>query len=172
VRTIAATHKELSLLVEKGLFREDLFFRLDVLRVPVPPLRDRTDDLPALIEHFLDRSLERASRSVLSGFEPDALDFLASHSWPGNVRQLENVIERLVVTAGTPLAQLADVKHALGTVREADPISPLLLNPPTLAELETRYIEAILKKVGGSKPRASEILGIDLSTLYRREKKP
>jgi len=170
VRIIAATHKDLSVLVERGLFREDLFFRLDVLRVPVPALRERTDDLPALVEHFLEKSLERASRSLLAGFEPEALDFLSRHSWPGNVRQLENLIERLVVTASNPLAQLTDVKHALGSVREPDPIAPLLRKPPTLAELESRYIEAILEKVGGSKPKASEILGIDLSTLYRREK--
>jgi two-component system, NtrC family, response regulator HydG len=170
-RVIAATHKDLSVLVERGLFREDLFFRLDVLRVPVPPLRERAEDLPALVEHFLEKSLERASRSLLAGFEPEALDFLASHSWPGNVRQLENLIERLVVTASSALAKLEDVKHALGTVREPDPIAPLLLKPPTLAELEKRYIDAVLQKVAGSKPKASEILGIDLSTLYRREKK-
>ena len=171
VRIIAATHKDLSVLVDSGLFREDLFFRLDVLRVPVPPLRERTDDLPSLVEHFLEKSLERASRSILAGFEADALDYLAAHAWPGNVRQLQNLIERLVVTAGSPLAQLTDVQHALASAREPDPIAPLLRKPTTLAELERRYIEGILQKVGGNKPKASEILGIDLSTLYRREKK-
>ena len=169
-RVIAATHKDLSLLVERGLFREDLFFRLDVLRVPVPPLRERTEDFPALVEHFLSKSLERSPRSVLAGLAPEALDFLVGHSWPGNVRQLENLIERLVVTASSPLAQLLEVKQALGTVRELDPIGPLLLKPPTLQQLEDRYIDAILQKVGGSKPKAAEILGVDLSTLYRREK--
>ena len=170
VRCIAATHKDLSVLVERGLFREDLFFRLDVLRVSVPALRERSEDIPVLVEHFLQRSVERSPRTILAGLQPDALDLLASHGWPGNVRQLENLIERLVVTASTPLAPLADVQHALGGVRESDPILQLLRKPITLQTLETRYIDAVLHKVGGSKAKAAEILGIDLSTLYRREK--
>ncbi len=114
VRCIAATRKDLSQLVDQELFRQDLFFRLDVLRVPVPALRDRADDIPVLVEYFLRKSLERSPRSVLAGVEPDALDFLAGCEWPGNVRQLENLVERLVVTASTPLACLDDVRHGLG----------------------------------------------------------
>jgi two-component system response regulator HydG len=170
VRLVAATHKDLTVLVEKGIFREDLFFRLDVLRVPVPALRERPEDIPLLIEHFLRRSIERSPRSVLTGFEPEAMDHLATYGWPGNVRQLENLIERLVVTAAAPLARLAEVKTALGPVRDADPIAPLLRSLPTLQDLEDRYIDAVLRKVGGSKAKAADILGIDLSTLYRREK--
>jgi two-component system response regulator HydG len=170
VRCVAATHKDLGELVQKSLFREDLFFRLDVLRVPVPALRERTDDIPMLVDHFLRKSLRGASRSVLAGFEPEALDFLQSCDWPGNVRQLENLIERLVVTASTPLARLADVQQALGPVRNVDPIAALLQRPLRLDELENRYISAILQRVGGSKLKAAEILGVDPSTLYRREK--
>jgi two-component system response regulator HydG len=171
VRCIAATHKELSVLVEKGLFREDLFFRLDVLRVPVPALRERGGDIPKLVEHFLAKSLERTPRSLLAGIEPEALDYLASYGWPGNVRQLENLIERLVVTAATPLAPLEVVKRALEPVRDQNPLALLLRKPMTLVELEDRYIEGVLQKVEGNKPKAAEILGIDLSTLYRREKR-
>jgi two-component system response regulator HydG len=171
VRCLAATHKELSVLVEKGLFREDLFFRLDVLRVPVPALRERGGDVPKLVEHFLAKSLERTPRSLLAGLEPEALEYLSTYGWPGNVRQLENLIERLVVTAATPLAPLADVQRALGPIRDTNPIAPLLRKPMTLEELEDRYIEGILQKVEGNKPKAAEILGIDLSTLYRREKR-
>jgi two-component system response regulator HydG len=171
VRCVAATHKDLTSLVEKGLFREDLFFRLDVLRVLVPSLRERAEDIPLLASFFLRRAVERYPRSILTGLEPAALAHLASYSWPGNVRQLVNLIERLAVTAATPLASLADVRAALGPAREADPIAPLLRNPLTLHELETRYIEAVLRTVGGSKAKAAEILGIDLSTLYRRDKK-
>ena len=170
VRCISATHKDLGLLVEQGQFREDLFFRLDVLRVAVPPVRDREDDIPALIEHLLKKSLDRAPRSVLVGFEPEALDFLTGYSWPGNVRQIENLIERLVVTASTPLARLADVTHALGSARETDPVAPLVRKNLSLQDLEDRYIDAIMKKVGGNKAKAAEILGIDISTLYRKEK--
>jgi two-component system, NtrC family, response regulator HydG len=170
VRCVAATHKDLSVLVERGMFREDLFFRLDVLRVPVPALRERIEDIPMLVEHFLQVSLERCPRSALAGLEPDALDYLARHAWPGNVRQLGNLIERLVVTASRPLARLADVKTALGPTRDPDPIAALLQKPPTLQELEERYTQAVLQKVFGSKSEAAKILGIDLSTLYRREK--
>jgi two-component system response regulator HydG len=91
--------------------------------------------------------------------------------WPGNVRQLENLVERLVVTAQVPFARLADVQQALGPGgRDQDPVSLLVQRPLTLAELSDRYIAAILQKVGGSKQKAADILGVDPSTLYRREK--
>ena len=155
VRCIAATHKDLSVLVEQGLFRADLFFRLDVLRVRVPPLRERREDIPLLVDHFLRRSLERSARSVLVGFEPDALEFLVGRNWPGNVRQLENVIERLVVTASRSLARLDDVRRAVDPVWKSDPFPRLLKNPMTLHELEDRYFAGILKMVGGNKARAA-----------------
>jgi two-component system, NtrC family, response regulator HydG len=170
VRCVAATHKDLSVLVEKKLFREDLFFRLDVLRVPVPPLRERGEDVLTLVDHFLKKSLGAGTPSILSGFEPDALDFLAACDWPGNVRQLENLVERLVVTASTSLAKLTDVRAALGPRREADLISPLVMQRLTLDEVEGRYINGILQLVDGSKSKAAEILGVDPSTLYRRDK--
>jgi len=171
VRCIAATHKDLGQLVEKGLFREDLFFRLDVLRVPVPALHERAEDIPLLVEHFLRKSLDRSPRSVLQGFEPEALDHLMAFRWPGNVRQLENLVERLVVTAQVPFARLADVQGALGPGgRDQDPVSLLVQRPLTLGDLSDRYIAAILQKVGGSKQKAADILGVDPSTLYRREK--
>jgi two-component system response regulator HydG len=170
VRCIAATHKDLGQLVGEGLFREDLFFRLDVLRVPVPALHERSEDIPLLVDHFLRRSLDRSPRSVLQGFEPEALDALMAYRWPGNVRQLENLVERLVVTAQVPLARLADLQQALGPGRDQDPLSLLVQKPLTLGELSDRYIAAILQKVGGSKQKAAELLGVDPSTLYRREK--
>src|SRR5262249_20202384 len=156
IRCIAATHKQLPVLVEQNLFRQDLFFRLDVLRVFVPALRDRADDVPMLVEHFLNRSRERARHSVLAGFESDALDFLADCEWPGNVRQLENLVERLVVTASAPLARLEDVRQALGPMPGADPIPRLLQNPPTIDELVEHYIAAVLKSVGGSKTKTAQ----------------
>jgi two-component system response regulator HydG len=171
VRCIAATHKDLSVLVEKGQFREDLFFRLDVLRVQVPPLRERGEDIPLLVDHFLRQSLEKSARSVLAGFEPDALEFLAGCDWPGNVRQLENLIERLVVTASESFAKLADVKRALGPAWTSDPIPRLLQNPMTMQDLEERYLAGVLKMVGGNKVKAAEILGVDPSTVYRRNKR-
>ncbi|MEA2699544.1 MAG: two-component system, NtrC family, response regulator HydG [Myxococcales bacterium] len=170
VRCIAATNKDLSVLVEKGQFREDLFFRLDVLRISVPSLRERSDDIAELAEHFIRKSLERSPRSVLVGFQPDALDYMIGYGWPGNVRQLENLIERLVVTASSPRAGLAEVRQVLGPSRETDPIPVLLQKPMTLQALEDRYIAAVLQRVGGSKQKAAEVLGVDPSTLYRRDK--
>jgi len=171
VRCIAATHKDLSVLVEQGLFREDLFFRLDVLRVRVPPLRERGEDIPLLVDHFLRQSLEKSSRSVLAGFEPEALEFLAACDWPGNVRQLENLVERLVVTASQSFARLDDVQRALGPGWTSDPVPRQLQNPMSLHDLEDRYIAAVLESVGGNKLKAAEILGFDPSTVYRRQKR-
>jgi two-component system response regulator HydG len=139
--------------------------------VPVPPLRARPDDIPLLVETCLRASLERSARSVLAGLEPDALDYLAGCEWPGNIRQLENLIERLVVTAAAPLARLEDVKRALGPAPAWDPLPRLAAHPISLAELEDRYIASVLESVGGSKSRAAEILGVDPSTLYRRQKR-
>ncbi|HVZ73530.1 MAG TPA: sigma-54 dependent transcriptional regulator [Polyangia bacterium] len=170
VRCIAATHKDLAQLVEKGLFREDLFFRLDVLRVVVPALHERSEDIPTLVDHFLRRSLDRSPRAQMVGFEPDALDFLVGYGWPGNVRQLQNLVERLVVTASSARVSLAEVKQALGPARDVDPIAALVAKPLTLQALEDRYIAGVLQKVGGSKQKAAELLGVDPSTLYRREK--
>src|SRR3569623_746406 len=170
VRCSSATHKDLATLVEQQRFRQDLFFRLDVLRVPLPPLRQRGGDFPVLIEHFLGRSRGRAPGAAMNGFEPEAMDFLATYSWPGNVRQLENLVERLVVTATGPLASVADVKKALGDVRQIDPFQALLAQPMSLHELADRYIAGVLENVGGSKLKAASVLGVDASTLYRREK--
>jgi len=171
VRCIATTRKDLAALVEENAFRQDLFFRLDVLRVPVPALRDRADDIPALVEHFLAKSRERSPTSALVGVEPAALDFLAGCDWPGNVRQLENLVERLVVTASASLARLEDVKQALGPTPAADLFPRMAQNALKLDELVERYIAAVLKSVDGSKAKAAQILGVDLSTLYRREKR-
>ena len=137
----------------------------------MPALRDRADDIPALVDHFLRKSLEQSPRSILAGLAPDALALLAEGDWPGNVRQLENLIERLVLTASTPLACLDDVREALGPTTGTDPIPRLVQNPLKLDELVERYIAGVLRSVGGSKPKAAQLLGVDASTLYRREKR-
>jgi two-component system response regulator HydG len=173
VRCIAATHRDLRSLVHANQFREDLFFRLDVLRVPVPPLRERREDIPALVEHFLERCARRVPRATMTmaGFTADAFDLLCKYAWPGNIRELENLIERLAVTATTRHVGAAEIREVVGWVRPGDPVTTLLTEPMTLAELEDRYIEAVLEKVEGNKVRAAELLGIDLSTLYRRQRR-
>jgi two-component system response regulator HydG len=170
VRCIAATHRDLDELVAQERFREDLFFRLNVLRVVVPPLRERPEDIPPLIEHFLERSRSRVPGTPVAGLSGEALKALAASPWPGNVRELENLIERLVVTGSGQQIDLAAAQEALGGARLVDRFAPLLKDPVTLAELEEHYIAAVLESVGGNKGRAAEILGVDLSTVYRRVK--
>ncbi len=158
VRCLASTHTDLQALVEAGRFRRDLFFRLDVLRVAVPSLRERRDDIPALVSHLA------AGRMELSA---EALDLLAGHAWPGNVRELENLIERLVIGGAAQVGR-REAAEALGGLAPATAVADLVRSPMPLGELEERYIAAVLAKEGGNKARAAELLGIDLSTLYRR----
>ena len=172
VRCVAATHHDLDQLVAAGSFREDLFFRLNVLRVRVPSLRERPEDIAPLVEHFLARSRGRVPGTQISGIRADALQALTAHSWPGNVRELENLIERLVVIGSGQQIELATVQEALGPKRVVDLLAGILQAPISLADLEERYIAAVLDHVGGNKSRAAEILGVDLSTIYRRVKQP
>jgi two-component system response regulator HydG len=171
VRCIAATHRDLEELVREARFREDLFFRLDVLRVRVPPLRERRDDIPVLVELFLERSARRVPKIAMAGFTHDALELLHQYSWPGNVRELENLIERLAVTASGRLVGVGEIREAVRWTRPGDLVTELIKEPMTLADLEARYIDAVLDQVDGNKVRAAQILGIDLSTLYRRQRR-
>jgi two-component system, NtrC family, response regulator HydG len=172
VRCIAATHHDLDGLVASGQFREDLFFRLNVLRVSVPSLRERPEDIAALTEHFLARSRGRVPGASVTGLTAEALRAFAGYAWPGNVRELENLVERLVVTATGPQIDVAAVREVLGPVRAVDQLEALLADPIPLVELEDRYIAGVLERVGGNKGRAAEILGVDQSTIYRRIKQP
>ena len=166
VRVIAATHRDLPALVKEGRFREDLYYRLNVLPVFVPPLRDRPEDIPALAAHFLAAARQRAPMSPVRSIGQDALRALSESSWPGNVRELANCIERAVVFGHD---EMMDSTH-LPSVPDAarDGAWPFASHEPwTLRRLTRAYMEWVLTKTGGNKERAAEILGIDLSTLYR-----
>jgi two-component system, NtrC family, response regulator HydG len=173
VRVIAATHRDLGALVKEGRFREDLYYRLDVLRVFVPPLRDRPEDIPALAAHFLAEACERAPRSPVRSIAPDALRVLTRSAWPGNVRELASSIERAVVFG---VVDTIDSSHfspprrdAYTPEREAGTLGwPFPRQAPwTLRRLSRAYTDWVLAETGGNKERAAEILGVDLSTLYR-----
>lgn len=175
VRVIACTHRDLRTLVEKGRFREDLYFRLDVLPVVVPPLRDHREDIPALAAHFLAEALERAPLSPVRAFSDDALAALTASPWPGNVRQLASCIERAVVFGtGETIhaddlalpARADDLEHPSEAARPSWP-SSTDGGPWTLRRLSRAYTDWVLAETGGDKERAAAILGIDLSTLYR-----
>jgi DNA-binding NtrC family response regulator len=163
VRIIAATNKDLEKLVKESRFREDLYYRLNVVRIVLPPLRERKEDIPMLAYHCLQK-IGAGSRRVIHGFVPDTIELLQRYHWPGNVRELENVIERAVSLAHGPLLLPTDLPD---TIRHA-PSTPTDDNELlTLDELEKRYLQKVLRETGGNKVKAARILGIDRRTLYR-----
>lgn len=166
VRIIAATNKNLEELVAEKKFREDLFYRLNVVTIHLPPLRERPEDIPLLVDHFL-RKFASENNKPIPQISPKALDILMRYNWPGNVRELENVIERAVTLSQRPLILPEDLPRRLQT----EPTSPLLTyhlpSQIPLSELEKLYIKKVLEETGGNKKKAAEILGIDRRTLYR-----
>jgi DNA-binding NtrC family response regulator len=165
VRVIAATNQFLEPLVKSGNFREDLFDRLNVVPITLPPLREKKEDIPLLIIHFLQKSSEE-NRKQISYISPEALDILTQYSWPGNVRELRHTIERAVVLSTQPIILPEDLpKKMLEEVKGKEIQFPEELLP--LREVERRYVLKVLRETKGNKKKASEILGIDRTTLYR-----
>ena len=161
-RVIAATNLPLERAVGEGRFRQDLYYRLSVINIHVPALRDRRADIPLLIGTFLeDACLRAGARKVLSAA---ALDALMRYSWPGNVRELRNTIERLVVSTRGSLIEAVDVPDA---PVKTTPVDHPFADLPNLEELERRYLKHVLSAAGGNRTRVAEILGIDRRTLYR-----
>ncbi|MCE5272662.1 sigma-54 dependent transcriptional regulator [bacterium] len=166
VRVIAATNKDLEAEVESGQFRRDLFYRLNVIPITVPPLRERAGDIPALIDHFLRRLGRDQGHETL--FTPGALEVLSACSWKGNIRELENVIEQLTVTGPANRIGEEDLPARLRTPQPAPLAAGGPKPTPTLEAVETAYIEWVMNQVGGSRKEAARVLGIDPSTLYRK----
>ena len=164
VRILAATNKDLPTLVKKGAFREDLFYRLNVIAIGVPPLRERGDDILLLAKHFVARFSEEAGKP-LSHFSDNALHVLRNYYWPGNVRELENVVQRLVVMTDGEHIEVPD----LPTLMRFSALRKTGFTR-TLAEMEAEYIRNVLASVSGNKTRAAEILGIDRKTLREKLK--
>jgi two-component system response regulator HydG len=163
-RVVAATNKDLRSLVKTGVFREDLFFRLNVITISMPALRERDGDVLLLASHFVAKFAEELGRPV-PRFSDEAVRTLRNYHWPGNVRELENLIQRLVVMVEDDVIQVPDLpssmRFSLGREAGLD---------RTLAEVETEHIRNVLASVGGNKTRAAEILGIDRKTLRERLK--
>ncbi len=164
VRIVAATNKELPTLVKKGLFREDLFFRINVITVTIPPLRDRGDDIILLARHFAEKFSREIGRQA-PAMSDQTCRILKSYLWPGNVRELENLIQHLVVMIESDVIEAPDLPAHMrfSFPRELHPAR-------TLAEAETEYIRSVLESVGGNKSRAASILGIDRKTLREKLK--
>ncbi len=167
VRLLAATNRDLEEEIKRGNFRSDLFYRLNVIAIHLPPLRDRRDDIPVLIELFLQRSAQSRNEPV-KHVSADALEVLKSFAWPGNVRELENALERAVILTTSDVIDVSVLPERL-TQRRSEPlISERPPSNPTLDAIERAYIMWVLQSEGGNKTRAAEILGIDPSTLYRK----
>jgi transcriptional regulator with GAF, ATPase, and Fis domain len=183
VRVVAASNVDLARAAEQGTFRRDLFYRLSVFPIELPPLRERRADIHPLVIHFLEHYKQKTGRFV-SGISREALDALIGYDWPGNVRELENAIERAVIISSGRQIELDDLPEAIsGTVREARArtrrdreraaeegrdITLEISVPATIDEIERRAIEATLDYTGGDKTRASRALGIGRKTLYRK----
>ncbi len=168
VRIIAATHRDLKIMVKDGKFREDLFYRLNVVPIRVPPLRERREDIPLLAESFIKKFAIR-NGSKVTRVAPEAMSLLMAHPWPGNVRELENVIERAIVLSPD---DTIEKKVVLGSALEEaqQNIEQLHADRPTLEKLEERYIKMILAETDNKKDEAAKVLGVSRRTLYRKER--
>jgi transcriptional regulator with PAS, ATPase and Fis domain len=165
-RVIAATNRTLEELVTEGRFRQDLFYRVNVVRIEVPPLRDRPEDIPVLAEHFVRKFNSRQQREI-AGLDRAALKLLMAHDWPGNVRELENAIEHAFVLCAGGLI----LPQQLPTQLQSHAALSQHMTTLTLAEAEERLIRLALQRNKGNRRKTAEELGIALSTLWRRLKK-
>ncbi len=164
VRVIAATNKDLTVMIKAANFREDLYYRLNVINITVPPLRERKEDIVELSLHFLKKYAKKLSKAV-ADFTPEALELLSAYKWPGNVRELENVIERAVIVCEADTIGAEDL-----SISSYAAVAEMNVNP-SLEEMERDYILRVLKETGGNQSRASQLLGIDRKTLYLKLKK-
>jgi transcriptional regulator with PAS, ATPase and Fis domain len=172
VRMIAATNRDLAQLVKEGKFRDDLYYRLNVVRITLPSLSQRREDITMLAHHFLHKYAGISSYQV-KGFLPETLGLLKSYHWPGNVRELENAIERAVSLSHGPLLLPEDLPEAVrANAQTVEPLSGAIAPADseallTLDEVEKRHLARVLKETKGNKVKAAKILGIDRRTLYR-----
>lgn len=176
VRIIAATNRDLEKAIEEGKFREDLYYRLSVIPIHIPPLRERREDIPLLVEHFLEKFNSEKGRSV-SGFSPKAMERLIEYSWPGNVRELENLVERLVVLKRSGTIELEDLPDKIRFGPAKDPLGAIVLPEggirleETIHRLERELILQALRRTRGVKKEAAELLGMKRTTLIQKMKR-
>ena len=166
VRVLCATNKDLEAEAKAGRFREELLYRINVITIKLPPLRERKDDIPLLASHFLKKFERSLSRGGMR-FSKGAMKLLLGYAWPGNVRELENTIERAAILAETDVVHSHDLPDKLRS-NALPPGAEMDNGNVTLEDLEREHIKRVLGKVEGNKDRAAQMLGIHVSTLYRK----
>jgi len=167
VRFIAATHRDLRAEVKEGRFREDLFYRLNVMQIAIPPLRERKEDIPALARRFLDRQIALHGRHI-QGFSPDVMDRFMRHSWPGNIRELENAVEHACVLCRHDQIQVPELPSSFGELAAGGPTQGQPASSKDLRSQEMAMIQAALERHGGNRTAAAKELGIHTTTLWRK----
>jgi len=167
VRIISTSNRDIPFLIQQGRFREDLYYRLKVIDIEMPPLRERREDISLLIQHFINRFGKELNKTI-SGVSEDALRILLNYSWPGNVRELENVIQRAITLSQHEVITPDDLPLPMVQEREEKIFDKAWTERFTLNQLEKEYIKRVLVEVGGNKSKAAEILGLDRKTLYRK----
>jgi transcriptional regulator with PAS, ATPase and Fis domain len=176
VRIIAATHQNLEKLVEEKIFREDLFYRLSVIPITIPPLRERREDIPLLINHFTEKFNKEKKRNLL-GFDKEAMEVLCNCQWPGNIRELENLVERMVIIKGSGTVTRNDLpeKYVGNKAKPALESVPLpndgICLSSAVEEFENRLIVQAMEKTGGNKKEAALLLNLKRTTFIEKLKK-
>jgi transcriptional regulator with PAS, ATPase and Fis domain len=165
-RVIAATNQTPELLLREGRFRPDLYYRINVVRIEVPPLRERRDDIIPLVDTLLSRASDRHGRPLI-GISSKAMKLLVRHPWPGNVRELANVVERAVAMAEHDTILPEDLDFP-GTPEATGVLDAALENGLSLEEVERAYVQRVVASQGGNKAAAAKLLGITRRTLYRK----
>ena len=166
-RIVSACNRDLESLVEENRFRQDLYYRLNVIRIDLPPLRDRSEDIPLLVDYFVSKFADQTTRKI-EGVEPEALAALLDYRWPGNVRELEHTIERAVLLGSAATIGLDDLPPQISRARSGPPFAAALAKGYTLRDVEREYIVRVLDQTNGNKTEAAKILGVDRTTLYRK----
>ncbi len=174
VRVVAATNRDLLELVKEGNFRKDLYYRLNLIYIPLPPLRERQDDILPLAQHFLEQANQMFKKSIRA-FSPEAERLLIAYAWPGNIRELRNVVERIAILENEDQILPEHLPPELSGVRPTVPAEGFdvgSLYPTPLHDVEEAYVSAVLKRVGGNKTKAAEVLGITRQTLRTKLSPP
>jgi transcriptional regulator with PAS, ATPase and Fis domain len=167
-RVVSASNRNLADHVQSGKFRPDLYYRLNVIRIELPPLRQRSDDIPLLVNHFLQKFAPAANRKI-AGVAADAMAALKAFEWPGNIRELEHTIERAVLLGKGSVIGMDDLPAAMAKKAELETLMAQgIAKQFTLADIEREYIGKVLELTQGNKTEAAKLLGVDRTTLYRK----